>query len=98
MLTSTSSVESWTAPRRVGSLSLVQCSSARRVARHKTSSVMCLTPMRTRADYDHAFGVVRQVIHAWDPYDLIGGGAPPDEWGSRDFLARRRSASNNLGS
>ncbi len=30
----------WTAPRRVESLSWVQCSSARRVGRHKLSSVM----------------------------------------------------------
>jgi Domain of unknown function (DUF1871) len=36
--------------------------------------------MRIRADYDRAFAVVRDVIHEWDPYALIGGGAPPDEW------------------
>jgi hypothetical protein len=30
----------WTAPRRVDSLSLVQCPSARRVGRHRLSSVM----------------------------------------------------------
>ena len=41
---------------------------------------MCLSPLRTRADYDRAFGVVRQVIHTWDPYGLISGGAPLDEW------------------
>jgi hypothetical protein len=38
--------------------------------------------MRTRADYDRAFAVVREVIHEWDPYALIGGGAPRDEWDS----------------
>jgi hypothetical protein len=36
--------------------------------------------MRTRADYDRAWALVREVIHAWDPYDLIGQGAPDDEW------------------
>ena len=36
--------------------------------------------MRTRADYDRAIAVVRRVIHEWDPYALIGGGAPSDEW------------------
>lgn len=24
--------------------------------------------------------VVRKVIHEWDPYQLIAGGAPDDEW------------------
>jgi hypothetical protein len=38
--------------------------------------------MRTRADYDRAFAVVRGVIHEWDPYTLIGDGAPIDEWDS----------------
>jgi hypothetical protein len=38
--------------------------------------------MRTRADYDRALAVVREVIHEWDPYALIGGGAPGDEWDS----------------
>jgi hypothetical protein len=38
--------------------------------------------MRTRAEYDRAFAVVREVVHEWDPYALIGGGAPRDEWDS----------------
>jgi hypothetical protein len=38
--------------------------------------------MRTRSDYDRAFTVVRDVIHEWDPYALVGGGAPGDEWDS----------------
>lgn len=38
--------------------------------------------MRTRADYDRAFAIVRDAIHAWDPYRLIAGGAPADEWDS----------------
>ena len=45
-------------------------------------SVMFRSAMRTRADYDRAFAVVREVIHAWDPYALIRGGAPHDEWDS----------------
>jgi hypothetical protein len=35
--------------------------------------------MRTRADYDRAFAAVRDVIHRWDPYGLLGH-APADEW------------------
>ena len=29
---------------------------------------------------DRTISIVRGVIHAWDPYSLIGGGAPQDEW------------------
>ena len=36
--------------------------------------------MSNRGDCDRAFAVVRNVIHAWDPYALIAGGAPADEW------------------
>lgn len=36
--------------------------------------------MRTRSDYDRATAIVREVIHRWDPYALIAGGAPLDEW------------------
>jgi hypothetical protein len=39
--------------------------------------------MGTRDDYDRAFAVVREVIHEWDLYALIGGGAPADEWDSK---------------
>jgi hypothetical protein len=38
--------------------------------------------MQNRAEYDRAFAVVRGVIHDWDPYSLIRGGAPADEWDS----------------
>jgi hypothetical protein len=38
--------------------------------------------LRNRADYERAFAVVRSAINAWDPYGLVGGGAPPDEWDS----------------
>ncbi len=31
-------------------------------------------------EYELAAATVRRVIHEWDPYDLIGGGAPADEW------------------
>jgi Domain of unknown function (DUF1871) len=37
--------------------------------------------MKTRADYERAIQTVREVIHRWDPYDLLGGcGCPPDEF------------------
>jgi hypothetical protein len=38
--------------------------------------------LSNRDDYDRAFAIVRDVIAEWDPYDLIGGGAPLDEWDS----------------
>ncbi len=36
--------------------------------------------MKTRADYDAALDVVASVINAWDPYSLLSGGSPPDEF------------------
>lgn len=36
--------------------------------------------LSSRDDYDRAFAIVRKVIAEWDPYGLIGGGAPLDEW------------------
>jgi hypothetical protein len=36
--------------------------------------------MRTRDDYDRAIRVVREVIHRWDPYSLLAGGCPLDEF------------------
>jgi hypothetical protein len=39
-------------------------------------------PLRNREDYDRAFAVVRDAIVAWDPYGIVGGGAPRDEWDS----------------
>jgi hypothetical protein len=42
--------------------------------------------LRTRDDYDRAIAVTREVVHAWDPYDLIAGGAPADEFD--DEIAR----------
>jgi hypothetical protein len=38
--------------------------------------------LRTRTDYDRAFEIVKSVIDAWDPYSLLGGGAPADEFES----------------
>lgn len=36
--------------------------------------------MKTRADYERAIQVVREVVHQWDPYGLLGGGCPTDEF------------------
>ena len=36
--------------------------------------------MKTRSDYDAALDVVASVINAWDPYSLLEGGSPPDEF------------------
>jgi Domain of unknown function (DUF1871) len=36
--------------------------------------------MKTRSDYDAALDVVASVINAWDPYCLIEGGSPSDEF------------------
>src|SRR5438132_5692018 len=35
---------------------------------------------RTTADYVRACEVTKRVIDAWDPYCLLGQGAPPDEF------------------
>ncbi len=36
--------------------------------------------MKTRSDYDAALDIVASVINAWDPYSLLEGGSPPDEF------------------
>jgi hypothetical protein len=36
--------------------------------------------MRTSGEYDRVLTVVRKVIHEWDPYLLIGNGAPLNEF------------------
>jgi len=33
-----------------------------------------------RAKYEQAVSVVRAIVHEWDPYSLLAGGAPPDEF------------------
>ena len=40
------------------------------------------TKMKTKADYNIAVQVVTSVIHQWDPYSLIAGGGPADEFDS----------------
>lgn len=35
-----------------------------------------------RQEREKIFNAVRSVIHDWDPYDLIAGGAPDDEFDS----------------
>lgn len=50
----------------------------------------CSLGMKTRADYDRALSITRQTLREWDPYSLIGGGAPDDEFDSEaaQFVAR----------
>ena len=38
--------------------------------------------MKTEQDYDKAFQIVKEAVHAWDPYRLIELGAPDDEYDS----------------
>ena len=38
--------------------------------------------MQTRKDYNNAISVVGAVIKDWDPYSLLAGGAPDDEFDS----------------
>ena len=33
-----------------------------------------------RREYGEAFDAVRSVIHEWDPYGLLAGGSPTDEF------------------
>jgi len=37
-------------------------------------------PISTTEDYERAVAVVRGVLHEWDPYALLAGGAPADEF------------------
>jgi hypothetical protein len=36
--------------------------------------------MKTRKEYDDAFRIVRAAVASWDPFGILGGGAPKDEW------------------
>ena len=36
--------------------------------------------MKSREDYEAACHIVGSVVRSWDPYSLIGSGAPPDEF------------------
>lgn len=38
--------------------------------------------MKTKTDYKLALQVVSEVIRAWDPYSLLAGGCPTDEFDS----------------
>jgi len=38
--------------------------------------------MKTKKDYKHTQFVVKKIIDAWDPYALLEGGAPDDEFAS----------------
>ena len=38
--------------------------------------------MKTKADYKLALQVVGAVVHEWDPYSLLAGGCPADEFDS----------------
>jgi hypothetical protein len=53
--------------------------------------------MQTRAQYDQTFQLVREVIASWDPYSLIAGGAPPDEFDDEvaRLVARLRGATSS---
>jgi len=46
--------------------------------------------MNSRRQYDAARCIVRRVIAAWDPYDLLSGGAPPDEFDHEVSLVTAR--------
>lgn len=36
--------------------------------------------MKTREEYDDGFRIVRAALASWDPFGLLGAGAPEDEW------------------
>jgi len=38
------------------------------------------TRMRSRADYERAIELTGEVIRRWDPFQLIAGGTPKDEF------------------
>lgn len=46
--------------------------------------------LRSRADYDGVRAIVRRVLAAWDPYGLLSGGAPPDEFDAEVALVTAR--------
>ena len=37
-------------------------------------------PQESRAEVARLTAAVRQLVHEWDPYGLLAGGAPLDEW------------------
>ncbi len=36
--------------------------------------------LSTKADYEQVLLAIKEVIHSWDPYALLSGGAPEDEF------------------
>ncbi len=46
--------------------------------------------MRSKAEYKAAFKIVRRVITNWDPYALIAGGAPANEFDHEAALITAR--------
>lgn len=55
--------------------------------------------MTDRKQWKKVETVVRDVIHKWDPYGLIGAGAPKDEWDSEilKIVGRLQSIRTPLG-
>ena len=39
-----------------------------------------MSGLKTAEDYERACRVAKQVIDGWDPYSLLSGGAPRDEY------------------
>ncbi len=60
--------------------SLPHCHSERRAPPSAVAHLVLVRPVKTRADYDSTLEVVGAVINAWDPYSLLAGGAPRDEF------------------
>src|SRR4249920_3667360 len=36
--------------------------------------------MKTREEYEAALAVIKRVVNEWDPYSLVAGGSPEDEF------------------
>ena len=49
---------------------------------HKESDGCSAAQMKTKADYKLALQVVGEVVRTWDPYCLLAGGCPADEFDS----------------
>ena len=48
-------------------------------------------PISTTEDYERALSLVRSVLSGWDPYALLEGGAPADEFDGQAAELVRRS-------
>ena len=74
---------------------MLRCSDPAVIGQERTFDLTDL--MRTSGDYREAIEIVRAEISAWDPYALLAGGAPADEFDAEVSkivagLARTRSA------